>query len=148
MSDDTSAVGRSGRGGVVAQVVLVMGVAFAVQLLLPFRGDSTAHVMGGAALTMAAGALVPSALIRRAAGRVEAAVFALVVAVAWVAEMTVLGPFDLLDVTFGAAGSFVALAALPRWSDLDRAGRVRLGRVAAGLMALAALWRYGVRIGH
>lgn len=148
MSDIVVPGSRRHRAGIPAQLALVLVAAFAVQVLLPFRGDSTAHTLGGAALSMAVGALTPGRLLRRSGPLAEGLIFGLVVVVAWVTEMSLLGPFDLLDVTFAAGGSFVALAALPCWAELDRGGRVRLGAGALGLIWLAIVWRYGLRIGH
>lgn len=136
------------RRGVLAQMALVLVAALTVQVILPFRGDSTAHVVGGAALAMGIGVVLPSRWIHESTALTEALTFAAITIVAWAAESTIIGPFDLLDIAFGLAGSFVALAALPCWADLDRTGRVRLGVGAITLMSVAITWRYGLRIGH
>ena len=96
------------------QVLAVLLAGALTQLILTFRGDSAAHVIGGGALVMCLGSLIPRSWIRARPALVECAIFAAVLGAAWVGEMTIFGPFDLDDVAFTIAGGFVALAALSK----------------------------------
>ncbi len=132
---------------VTAQVTAVLAAAFVVQALLWFRGDSAAHVIGGAAFAMLLGAIVAPTMWRRFGPVAELAVFAAVAGAAWIGEQTLFGPFDLDDVAFTMGGAFVVLAALPECADADRHTRSRLAFAALLLGAASLAHRYLTGIG-
>lgn len=123
---------------VARQVIVIAGVGAAVQGLLWFRGDSAAHVVGGAALATFIGVSVPRPWLRRLDAWAEVVILAVMLGITWVTERTITGPFDILDVVFTMAGAFVALAALPAWTDAGRRDRLQL-RVAMVVLAGTAL---------
>lgn len=120
------------------QVVVICLTGAVVQALLWFRGDSAAHVVGGAALATFVGVSVPRRWLRRLDAWAEVVILAVMLGITWVIEQTVTGPFDALDVVFTVAGAFVGLAALPAWTQAGRHERLRL-RVAMVALAGAAL---------
>lgn len=61
---------------------------------------------------------------------------AALLAVAWVTEWTIFGPFDAIYVAFTIAGAFVWLAALPTRANLD--GRTRKGLAVAAMALVGA----------
>lgn len=132
---------------VIGQLMAVLVAGFVTQLFLTFRGDSAAHVIGGGALAMFLGALTPASRLRGHPAAAELLIFAIVLAAAWVGEMTLFGPFDLDDVAFTIGGAFVALAFVPRWAGASRDERVRLMSAALLLGAAALGHRYLLRIG-
>lgn len=132
---------------IVHQVLAVLIAALGVQVLLPFRGDSAAHVIGGAALAMVLGALTPPPLTRYHPAVAELAIFCAVVGAAWAGEMTAFGPFDLDDVAFTIGGGFVALAFIPRWAVASRTERTRLFIAAVALAGVALAYRYLLGLG-
>lgn len=120
------------------QVILVVAIGVTVQALLWFRGDSAAHVVGGAALATFLGVSVPRLWLRRLDAWAEVVILAAMLGITWVTEETITGPFDALDVAFTMAGAFVALAALPTWTQAGRRERLQR-RVAMVVLAGAAL---------
>ena len=120
------------------QVIVVAAIGVTVQALLWFRGDSAAHVVGGAALATFLGVSVPRRWLRRFDAWAEVVILAVMLGVTWVTEETITGPFDALDVAFTMAGAFVAIAALPSWTQAGRHERLQL-RVAMVALAGAAL---------
>ena len=120
------------------QVVVICLTGAAVQTLLWFRGDSAAHVVGGAALATFLGVSAPRRWLRRFDACAEMVILAMMLGITWVTEKTITGPFDALDVAFTMAGAFVALAALPIWTQAGRRERLQL-RVAMVALAGAAL---------
>jgi len=131
----------------VRQVIAVLVAAAGVQLLLSFRGDSAAHVLGGAALAMFLGGATAPALLRRHSAAAQLVIFTAVLVAAWVGEMTVFGPFDLDDVAFTTGGAFVALAFLPQWAVAARSERARLILAAVALAGAALGYRYLLGLG-
>ena len=132
---------------VTSQVVAVGTAALVVQALLWFRGDSAAHVIGGAAFAMLLGAIVAPTMCRRVGPVAELAVFAAVAGAAWIGEQTLFGPFDLDDVAFTMGGAFVALAFLPRWGAASRPERTRVILAAVALAGVALAYRYLLGLG-
>lgn len=132
---------------VTAQITAVLAAALVVQALLWFRGDSAAHVIGGAAFAMLLGAIVAPTGIRWVGAVTELAVFAAVAGAAWIGEQTLFGPFDLDDVAFTMGGAFVALAFLPRWAVASRPERIRVILAAVALAGVALAYRYLLGLG-
>lgn len=150
-SDQSSSIGRACRARsrlppVLQQVVAVLAAGLATQLLLTFRGDSPAHVVGGAALVMFLGALAPRTLLRRHPATTELAIFATVLAAAWMGEKSIIGPFQLDDVAFTIGGAFVALPFVPNGSTARRE-RVHLAAAAVLLATAALVHRYVLQLG-
>lgn len=138
----------SRRLGPVARQVIPLIVATAiVQVLLPFRSDNAAHVLGGGALVMFVGATAPRRWLLWLGAAAEAAMLAFVLIVAHLTEWTLLGPFDVVDVAFTMGGAFLALAALPSWSAEAREQRGRLASAALLLGAASLVLRYLLGIG-
>jgi len=124
------------------QVVTICLTGAAVQGLLWFRGDSAAHVIGGAALATFLGVTAPQGCLRRLDAWAELVLIGVVLGVGWVAEMTVTGPFDIVDLAFTMGGAFVAVAALPDWIRASRRERFRLDVATVVLAATALALRY------
>lgn len=127
---------------VTGQVLVIVAAGVAVQALLWFRGDSAAHVVGGAALATFIGISTPRRWLRRLDAWAEAVILAIMMAITWTSELTITGPFDLIDVVFTMAGAFLALAALPAWVDASRPQRRHLRWAMVGLAAAALALRY------
>ncbi len=132
-------------GPVARQVIPVLIAALVVQVLLPFRSDNAAHVLGGGALALLLIATPPARWLR--APWSEAAILVGVLAAALITEWTVFGPFDVVDVAFTMGGAFVVLAALPECADADRHTRSRLAFAALLLGAASLAHRYLTGIG-
>ena len=146
MSSDRQVAHRARElGPVTRQVAPLIIAALAVQVLLPFRSDNAAHVLGGGALTMLPTAMLPGGWLRVPWS--EAAILVGVLTVAYITEWTVFGPFDIVDVAFTMSGAFVALAALPECADADRGERSRLALAALLLGAASLAHRYLTGIG-
>lgn len=120
------------------QVVVICLTGAAVQALLWFRGDSAAHVVGGAALATFLGVSIPRRWLRRLDAWAEVVTLTAMLGITWVTEETITGPFDALDVAFTMAGAFVAIAALPTWTQAGPRERLQL-RVAMVALAGASL---------
>lgn len=119
----------------------------AVQALLWFRGDSAAHVVGGAVLATFIGVSVPKHWLRVLDAWAEAAILGVVLAAAWVTEWTIFGPFDAVDIAFTMGGAFLATASVPTWVEADRRERWQLGTAAVVLAAVALAVRYLAGLG-
>lgn len=132
----------------VRQVLVVALAALTVQVLLPFRGDSAAHVLGGAALAMFVGVALPQRAHWHRGAATEVAIFAFVLAVAWWTETSILGPFDIVDIAFTMGGAFVALAAAPRWPSATRRDCLYLVAASFTLAGTALAYRYLLGIGE
>lgn len=132
-------------GPVSRQVTPLIIAALAVQVLLPFRSDNAAHVLGGGALAMLLIAASPGRWSQ--APWSEVAILVGVLAAALITEWTVVGPFDVVDIAFTMGGAFVALAALPECADTDRRTRSRLAFAALLLGAASLAHRYLTGIG-
>lgn len=132
-------------GPAARQVIPVLIAALVVQLLLPFRSDNAAHVLGGGALAMLLTAMLPGGWLRVPWSETVILVGAL--AAALITEWTVFGPFDVVDVAFTMGGAFVALAALPECADADRRTRSQLVLAALLLGAASLAHRYLTGIG-
>lgn len=126
---------------------ILVAVGVLVQVLLPYRHDQPAHLVAGGALVLF---LIVSVSPKRLHGLdpfTEVYVFALVVVLSWATEATFLGPFDLVDIAFTLAGSFLALAALPEADQLSARDRRSTARMCLVLAAGALTYRYVLGIG-
>jgi len=132
---------------VAGQIAVIVTVGVAVQALLWFRGDSAAHVVGGAVLATFIGVSVPKRWLRVLDAWAEAAILGVVLAAAWVTEWTIFGPFDAVDIAFTMGGAFLATASLPAWTEAGRRERWRLGTAAVVLAAGALALRYLAGLG-
>ena len=146
MSSDRQVAHRARElGPVTRQVAPLIIAALAVQVLLPFRSDNAAHVLGGGALTMLPTAMLPGGWLRVPWS--EAAILVGVLAVAYTTEWTVFGPFDIVDAAFTMSGALVVLAAFPECVVADRRERSRLAVTALLLGAASLAHRYLTGIG-
>lgn len=126
------------------EVLVLLCSALLVQLVMPYRVDLPAHLIGGGALALAIAAVLPARAVARLASAVIPLVFTGVVLVVWWVEQAVFGPFDLVDVAFTLAGALVVLDGLPGVlvSAPDTRWRVARWSLALGVAALA--YRYGI----
>lgn len=129
------------------QVLTLLAVGLLIQMLLPYRHDSTAHVVAGGALILFLGSVIPPPLLNRLGSVTELALFTLVMGLAWSTETTFLGPFDLVDIAFTLGGAFVALAALSRLTAADPLDRRSTARASVVLAGAAVAYRYLLGIG-
>lgn len=127
-------------------LITILAVAVAVQVVFPDRADWAAHVTAGGALVVVADA----ALGRRLGPWAVALGAASVLVLAVVAELTLTGPFDPADVAFTVAGALLVTGG----ASVDGAkltARGDVGRLAMGwgmaLLAGAVYYRYGIRRG-
>lgn len=121
-----------------------MGAAVVVQVLVGFRNDCAAHLIGGAALFLGVGLAVPAPLARRVGDRSYPWLVLVIPSVAvLVLEVLLLGPFDPLDVSLSVLGGLLVAPTAVRAVRADRSTR-RSWAFAVGVLALsAAVVRYG-----
>lgn len=122
------------------EALLLLGAAAVVQLLVLHRSDLPSHVVLGGSISLLAAAVVPGGLVDRLGSYLAATTFAGVVAAAVLVELTFYGPFDLVDVSFTAAGALVASEASGSVAAASRADRRVVAVVAVALFAAA--WAY------
>ena len=129
------------------EALVLLGAALIVQVVMPYRHDLPAHVVGGGAAALLCAALVPRSIGRGNADVCRAAIFGWVVVLAWGAEQLVFGPFDLVDVSFTLAGALVVLDVLPEVIDAPTDDRHVVFWAGVLLIVLALLYRYGLTRG-
>lgn len=122
------------------EVSALILASIAVQMINPSRHDHTAHVLGGGALMLLIGGLAPRGWAEANPERLGMSSVGLVAICALAAELAVFGPFDLVDVAFTVAGSLVVGPS--QGSRFHGAGRRALVPAAAGLLALALVFRF------
>lgn len=127
--------------------VTLVTVGLLVQVLLPYRHDQPAHLVAGGALVLFLVVAISPNRLHRLGPYTEITLFALVGALSWLTEATFLGPFDLVDIAFTLAGSFLALAALPEANRISAADRRSTARMCVVLAAGALAYRYVLGIG-
>lgn len=74
-------------------------------------------------------------------------IFSVVLGVSCVTEATVMGPFDIVDISFTLAGAFVALAGVPELVRMSATARRSTTWMSIGLAAGALAYRYLLGIG-
>ena len=126
-------------------LITILAVAVAVQVVFPDRADWAAHVTAGGALVVVADAALGRCLGPWAVTLGAASVLVLAV----VAELTLTGPFDPADVAFTVAGALLVTGGAS--ADAAKTARGDVGRLAMGwgmaLVAGAVYYRYGIRRG-
>ncbi|MEO6630032.1 MAG: hypothetical protein ABIP03_15865 [Aquihabitans sp.] len=129
------------------EALTLVGAALVVQVVMPYRHDLPAHVVGGGAAALLGAALVPRFIGRTNGELAGFAIFAWVVALAWLAEQQVFGPFDLVDVSFTLAGALVVMDCLPEVINAPSEDRQSVFWAGVLLIMLALLYRYGLTRG-
>lgn len=127
-------------------LITVVAVAVAVQIVFRDRADWASHVLAGGALI-----IIADAVLGRRLGAWAPTIGAMIVLGLGVAlELTVSGPFDPGDVAFTLAGALVVTG---RGGSGDTTGGPTAdGRGVAlawgvGLLVVAVYYRYGIRRG-
>ena len=127
-------------------LLAIVTVAIAVQVVFPDRADWVAHVMAGGALVVIADATLGS---RVGAWALNLGTFGVLV-LAVVAELTVTGPFDPSDVAFTLAGALLVNGGSSIRSNDATSERhnAHLGLAwGMALLGVAVYYRYGIRRG-
>ena len=142
----TWAMGWLPRGTLRWDLVTVVAVAVAVQVVFRYRADWASHVLAGGALV-----IVVDAVLGHRLGAWAATLGALVVLVVGVlVELTVSGPFDPGDVAFTLAGALVITGGgRPTAASGEPNGGHRRTALAwgIGLLVVSVYYRYGIRRG-
>ncbi|MCB1038271.1 MAG: hypothetical protein KDA94_01865 [Acidimicrobiales bacterium] len=124
-------------------LLVLVGAALVVQLVFPYRHDWPAHLVGGGSAMLVIAAVAP----RRLKLVTPAAAFAALVALSWVTEEGVFGPFDLVDISFTLAGALLTSRATERIGQSNRQTRTAAAVWGAALIVAALAFRYGTSIG-
>ncbi len=128
-------------------LILLTVTGLVVQLSLPFRHDQPAHLVAGGALVLFVTAAISPERFQRFEPVLDLWIFSVVLGVSCVTEATVLGPFDIVDISFTLAGAFVALAGVPELVRMSATTRRSTAWMCIGLAAGALAYRYVLGIG-
>lgn len=139
-SGEAAARWPSVRASWVRDFLVLVGAAAAIQLLFAYRHDWPAHLVAGGA-----GVVVVAACTPRRAGRWAGLLaFVAMAILGGASERTLVGPPDMVDVSFTLAGALLCIDAA---SDVSSGGRATRGAAAAlgvSLVVLSLAYRYGI----
>lgn len=134
------------QGSLRGDLVTVVAVAVAVQIMFRDRADWVSHVLAGGALV-----IIVDAVLGRRLGAWAATLGAMAALVLGVlVELTISGPFDPSDVAFTVAGALVVTghgASVATSSTCNDAAKHVALAWGIGLLGIAVFYRYGVRRG-